>query len=148
MRQLADGEVAPISAGARPRVVVLGNGMVSARFVDNLSRLTSPTRVEITVLGEEPVPAYNRLLLAEVVGGTVDPASLTLPTAPGGVTVHLGRLAVRIDRANGLVVDAAGVQHRFDTLVLATGAAARVPDARQPRRLGGTVACAHPAHPR
>lgn len=133
MRQLADDEVASTLSGARPhRVVVVGNGMVSARFVDSLSRLTTPGRVEITVLGEESVPAYNRLLLAEVVGGTVDPASLTLPAAPSGVTLHLGRLAVRIDRSNGLVVDAAGVQHRFDTLVLATGAAARVPTLASP----------------
>jgi len=133
MRQLADLEMAPIPAGARPhRVVVLGNGMVSARFVDHLSRLSAPGSVEITVLGEEQVPAYNRLLLAEVVGGTVDPASLTLPAPPSGVTVHLGRLAVRIDRTNGLVEDAAGAHHWFDTLVLATGAAARVPTLASP----------------
>ena len=140
MRQLADDEVAASRSGARPhRVVVLGNGMVSARFVDSLSRLTTPGRVEITVLGEESVPAYNRLLLAEVVGGTVDPASLTLPAAPNGVTVHLGRPAVRIDRSTGLVVDAAGVEHRFDTLVLATGAAARVPTLASPNGWEGPL---------
>lgn len=140
MRQLADVEVASLSSDMRPhRVVVLGNGMVSARFVDNLCRLTTPDRVEITVLGEEPVPAYNRLLLAEVVGGTVDPASLTLPAAPGCVTIHLGRAAASIDRPKGLVVDATGVQHRYDTLVLATGAAARVPTLASPNGWEGLL---------
>lgn len=132
MRRLADDELIATSGAQPHRVVVLGNGMVSARFVDSLTRLLGPGRVQITVLGEEPVPAYNRLLLAEVVGGTVDPASLTLPAAPSGVTVHLGRLAVRIDRANGLVFDAGGQTHRYDTLVLATGAAARVPTLASP----------------
>ncbi|HEY3339008.1 MAG TPA: FAD-dependent oxidoreductase [Propionicimonas sp.] len=140
MRQLADGEAVAFAPGARPhRVVVLGNGMVSARFVDNLARLTTRARVEITVLGEESVPAYNRLLLAEVVGGTVDPASLTLPAAPGGVAVHLGRLAVSIDRVNRTVEDADGVRHRYDTLVLATGAAARVPTLASPDGWNGKL---------
>lgn len=115
-------------AAGRHRVVVVGHGMVAARFLDDLDRSVAPGTVEVTVLGEEQHRPYNRLLLAEVVAGDVDPASLTLPGTPSGVRVHTGRAAHRIDRLRGVVVDAAGEEYPFDTLVLATGAAARVPE--------------------
>lgn len=107
---------------------MVGHGLVAARFLDDLARHGDPTGVQVTVLGEERLPPYNRLLLAEVVAGEVDPTSLTLPGPPAGVTVHTGRRAVRIDRTRGFVVDDLHGRHPFDTLVLATGAAPRVPE--------------------
>ena len=116
------------AAAARHRIVVVGHGMVAARFLDDLSRSAEPGLAEVTVLGEELHRPYNRLLLAEVVSGEVDPAALVLAEPPAGMTVHTGRRAVRIDRTRGFVLDDAHEQHPFDTLVLATGAAARVPE--------------------
>ncbi len=102
------------------RIVVVGHGMVGHRFLADLAahRLEG-TRT--TVLGDEPHPAYNRILLPDVLLGRSDLAGLTLPETPG-VRLLRGRRAATIDRLRGVVVDSTGEEHPFDTLVLALGA--------------------------
>ncbi|GMA21903.1 FAD-dependent oxidoreductase [Arsenicicoccus piscis] len=109
------------------RVVVVGHGMVAARFVDELDRLVPAQQVDVTVLGEERERPYNRLLLSEVLSGRASIESLTLPDAPPHVRVHRGAAADRLDLGHGLVHDRTGGTHPFDTVVLATGASANIP---------------------
>ncbi|QJW34859.1 FAD-dependent oxidoreductase [Cellulosimicrobium protaetiae] len=114
------------------RVVVVGNGMVGSRFASDLVARcgTSPgtAAVEVTVLGAEEYEPYNRVLLSEVVAGKVDVAAIGLPGADDArVTVRRGTEAIAIDRAARRVVTGEGV-YPYDVVVLATGAAARVPD--------------------
>lgn len=111
------------------RVVVVGHGMVGSRFVEELLRRDEHHRFEVTVLGAEPYEPYNRVLLSEVVSGTVDVATLTLPAVPAGrAVVRTGVAAVRIDRATRTVLAEDASTYPYDQLVLATGAAARRPD--------------------
>src|ERR1700721_3166971 len=51
--------------GRRPRLVVVGNGMAGMRAVEELLA-RAPDRFAITVIGAEPHPNYNRILLASV----------------------------------------------------------------------------------
>ena len=51
------------------RVVVVGHGMVGARFVDDLHQRDPGGRFRTTVLGAEEYEPYNRVLLSEVVAG-------------------------------------------------------------------------------
>ena len=62
------------------RIVVIGNGMVGSRFVEDLIRRDLDHEFVITVLGAEEYEPYNRVLLSEVVAGAVDVAALSLPT--------------------------------------------------------------------
>lgn len=108
------------------RVLVVGNGMVGSRLVEDLDGAPG---VHVTVLGAEAYEPYNRVLLSEVVAGKVDVASIMLPRQrPASATVHPGTTALAVDRDARLVLDDAGAAHRYDVLVLATGARARVPD--------------------
>lgn len=102
------------------RIVVVGHGMVGHRFLADLAahRLED---LEVTVLGEEPHAAYNRILLPDVLLGRADLTGLALPTSPG-VRLLRGRRAVAIDRLRRVVADATGEEHPFDSLVLALGA--------------------------
>ncbi|WP_225753532.1 FAD-dependent oxidoreductase [Actinotalea sp. Marseille-Q4924] len=113
------------------RVVVVGNGMVGSRFVEELlGRVAGDAResLSVTVLGAEEHEPYNRVLLSEVVAGKVDVASITLPSpAEPRPTVLRGVAAVRLDRAARVVHASDGGTHPYDVLVLATGARARVP---------------------
>jgi assimilatory nitrate reductase electron transfer subunit len=110
------------------RVVVVGNGMVGSRFVEDLLAEDRAGRFSITVLGAEDCEPYNRVLLSEVVAGRYGLASLTLPTPTDPrLAVHRGAPAVGIDREDRVVLAADGSRHRYDLVVLATGAAARVP---------------------
>ncbi|WP_226344603.1 FAD-dependent oxidoreductase [Agilicoccus flavus] len=111
----------------RHRIVVVGHGMVAARFLDELDRRVPPGFCEVTVLGAEPHAPYNRLLLSEVVAGRADLHGLTLPDAPRDVRVLAGVSARRIRRGERVVEDDRGGRHGYDTLVLATGAQPRVP---------------------
>ena len=120
------GHVARRPIKAVHRVVVVGHGMVAARFVEELDRRVGE-RVDVTVLGAEPYLPYNRLLLSEVLGGRADIAGLTLPEPPAHVTVLTAATATSLHRSDRVVCDELGGRHHYDTLVLATGAAARVP---------------------
>ena len=108
------------------RVVVVGHGMVGSRFAEEL--VAADPTAEVTVLGREPVPAYNRVLLSGVVAGSTDPALLGVagPAHPR-VRVRTGVAAQDVDRATRLVTASDGERHPYDALVLATGSAARVP---------------------
>lgn len=115
------------------RIVIVGHGMVATRLLAELARLTvdRPDPLEVIVIGEEPHPPYNRLLLSEVLAGHADLGRLTLPQpAPtSGMTVRVlrGVRVTALDRGRRLVRCDDGSQHPYDTVVLATGAAARQP---------------------
>jgi assimilatory nitrate reductase electron transfer subunit len=116
------------------RLVVVGNGMVGARFVEDLLAADTAGRFDVTVLGDEACEPYNRVLLSEVVAGRYDVATLTLPSpSDSRLRVRRGQAAVHLDRVDRVVVTADGERHRYDQLVLATGASARIP------ALGGVV---------
>ncbi|MBO3083784.1 FAD-dependent oxidoreductase [Cellulomonas fengjieae] len=112
------------------RVVVVGHGMVGARFVDDLHQRDPDARFRTVVLGAEEYEPYNRVLLSEVVAGKLDVAAIALPRAAqrGVAEILPGTTAVTVDRCAGVVHDQAGERHPYDVLVLATGARARVPD--------------------
>lgn len=78
------------------RVVIVGGGMAAARLTQQLGAAPAVT---VTVIGEEPHPAYNRVLLAGVLAGQYPPEVITLPRPPAGTRWLGGTRAVRLDRA-------------------------------------------------
>ncbi|MFP5023195.1 FAD-dependent oxidoreductase [Pseudonocardia phyllosphaerae] len=109
------------------RVVVIGHGMVGARFADEVRRRDPDgARLALTVLGAESRPAYNRVLLSTVLAGGLRPEMVALPLAEG-VDVHTGVAATAIDRAARVVRTDDGAEHPYDELVLATGSRAVLP---------------------
>jgi assimilatory nitrate reductase electron transfer subunit len=110
------------------RLIVVGNGMVGSRFIEDLLGADTAGRYDVTVVGAEACEPYNRVLLSEVVAGKHDLSALTLPTPRSPrLTVLRGEHADHIDREDRVVVTAGGRRLRYDRLVLATGSAARVP---------------------
>lgn len=109
------------------RVVVVGNGMVGSRLVQLLAPHTGRS-LRVALLGEESGPAYNRVRLAEVIGGTAHPDVIRF-SPPSGFGVHWydDTAAVTLDRRLQVVIDQHGRRHPYDLLVLATGAEARLP---------------------
>lgn len=107
-------------------LVVIGNGMAAARFVEELGR-HALGRYSVLVIGAEPVLAYNRVLLSSLLAGEVGPDDIELkPRAwwqGQGVTLVYGRQALAIDVTGRRVVMAGGGSVPFAKLVLATGSA-------------------------
>ncbi|NYH55122.1 assimilatory nitrate reductase electron transfer subunit [Nocardiopsis arvandica] len=116
--------------GAYPRqIVVVGNGMVGARFAEEAARLDpAGERAHITVVGTEEHHAYNRVLLSGVVAGdyTPDQIRLPVPDTPG-VTVRTGTTATALDTDNRTLTLDDGTHLPYDELVMATGARAAFP---------------------
>lgn len=121
------------------RIVVVGNGMVGARFVEDLMKADAALGYRVTVIGDEAAQAYNRVLLSDVVSGKRDPNALALPVVNDPRVVYRrGEPVGQIDRERKLVITGDGGRYRYDKLVLATGARARLP--RLPGLLGGSFA--------
>jgi len=115
--------------GAQSRLVVIGNGMVGQRFLEQLVD-AAKGRFEITVLGEEPRAAYDRVRLSAYFSGkTADDLSV-VPAgffARHGIDLRLSERAVAIDREAKVVRTASGADPAYDTLVIATGSYPFVP---------------------
>ncbi len=112
----------------RLRIVVVGNGMVGHYYVEQLIKRLPET--DITILGGEPRPAYDRVHLSEVFDGK-KPEDLALVTREQyeslGVKAHFGDPVTAIDRENCTVTTRLGRCFAYDKLVLATGSWAFVP---------------------
>ncbi len=112
------------------RVVVVGNGMVSVRFCEKLLEYDKIERFQITVLGEECRPAYDRVQLTSFFEKESADELLLEPAdwyENNGITLTLGDRVVEIDRKNKTVSTASGCQHSYDHLILATGSSPFVP---------------------
>ncbi|WNM25441.1 FAD-dependent oxidoreductase [Demequina capsici] len=107
------------------RIVVIGDGMVGSRFAELL--VEADLGAHVTLLGKEPVPAYNRVLLSSVVAGTKSADLLRIAKEHPRIMRRTGVSAVTVDRDLMTVVDSTGRTHPYAALVLATGSAARVP---------------------
>ncbi len=112
------------------RLVVVGNGMVGQRFVEALAERDIERRWAVTVLGEEPRRAYDRVALSSYFDG-VDAADLDL-VAEGcydgrDYVLHLDEAVSAIDREARTVTTSRGRSLDYDAVVLATGSAPFVP---------------------
>ncbi|MDT0331939.1 nitrite reductase large subunit NirB [Nocardiopsis lambiniae] len=108
-------------------LVVIGNGMVGHRLVEALRDRDGAGHWHITVVGEEPRTAYDRVALSSYFdGATADDLSLGDLSGPA-VDVHVDERATAIDRATRTVTTSTGRTLTYDRLVLATGSSPFVP---------------------
>lgn len=108
-------------------LVIVGNGMAAARFVEEMAK-RSLGRYAIAVIGDEPRLAYNRVLLSSVLAGEATSQEIELKSAAWwrdrGVTVTYGCAATSVDPSQRTVQLANGVSVSYSKLVLATGSSA------------------------
>ncbi|WP_248797066.1 nitrite reductase large subunit NirB [Pseudomonas sp. MWU13-2105] len=113
----------------RPTLVVIGNGMVGHHCVEQLVERGALAQYQIHVFSEEPQRAYDRVHLSEYFSGR-DAQALALGDIALyqtlGVTLHLGRPVLEIDRERREVITTDGCV-AYDKLVLATGSFPFVP---------------------
>jgi ferredoxin-nitrate reductase len=125
------GAAVPRNGTALRRLVVVGGGMAGMATVEALLAHAGPGCWDITIVGAELDPPYNRVLLSQVLTGAVGEAELTLRhprwLADRGITLRLGVPARLIDTAQGTVELADGELLPYDDLVLATGSRPFVP---------------------
>lgn len=121
--------ITPLSAN-KPHLVVVGNGMVGHHFVEQIIAQGGHELFHITVFGEEPHLAYDRVHLSEYFTGK-GAADLAMTDGSlyddNGVRYFTNSLVTQIDRAAKLLVLKSGEILSYDKLVLATGSYPFVP---------------------
>lgn len=121
----------------KKKVVVVGNGMVGQRFMENLLKIDENKECQITTFCEEPRAAYNRVKLTSYFE-TRDPSALSMTSEfddegrtvwydENGVELLLGDKCVAVDAEKKTVTGASGKTIDYDVCVMATGSYPFVP---------------------
>jgi nitrite reductase (NADH) large subunit len=123
----------------RRSLVVIGNGMVGHRLVEELAARGLHREYRIFVFGEEPRPAYDRVHLSNLFAGS-SAEDLALANRDWyrahGINLITGDPIVLIEPDDHRVTSRLGDTVRYDKLVLATGAAPFVPSIKNGDRPG------------
>ncbi len=106
------------------RLIIIGNGMASVRLCEELAR-RAPGRFAVTVIGAEPEPGYNRVLLSSHLAGETSLDDIALRPREwyeaAGIALLTGSLVTAVDaHARSVTLDD-NRRLPFDRLVFATG---------------------------
>ncbi|WP_234265693.1 nitrite reductase large subunit NirB [Hydrogenophaga sp. NFH-34] len=121
------------TTSAPTHIVVAGHGMVGHRFVEALLQHCPDlpaAGLRVTVLGEEPRPAYDRVHLSDFFSGRSAEALSLVPDGfydRPGLRLRLNARVVAIERRARTLQLADGEVIAYDRLVLATGSTPFVP---------------------
>lgn len=112
------------------KIIVVGNGMVGFKFCEKFISKPGQEKYQITVFGEEPRRAYDRVHLSEYFAGkTADDLSLSTTEwyKENNIILNTSELITDINREEKTIHTHLEKKHHYDYLVLATGSAAFVP---------------------
>ncbi|MEM7525389.1 MAG: FAD-dependent oxidoreductase [Pseudomonadota bacterium] len=109
---------------ARRKLLVVGAGMAAMRAIEELIA-RAPDAYAITVVGAEPRPAYNRIMLSPVLAGEKAFEDIVTHDAPwfaaNGINYIPGRSVDAVDRDGRTATLSDGRVLTWDRLLLATG---------------------------
>lgn len=114
----------------KKRIVVVGNGMVGHKFIDNLVNHADAENYQVITFSEEPRLAYDRVQLSKYFSGsTAEDLMLTSEDYYNEKSVEfiLKDKVVDLDLENKEVITASGRREGYDKLILATGSFPFVP---------------------
>ncbi len=108
----------------KQKLVMVGNGMAGVRCLEEILK-TDSDMFEITVVGSEPHPNYNRILLSSVLQGTTQLEEITINDfkwyEQHQIQLFTGETVVAIDHKSQIVMTDKGRGLYYDRLILATG---------------------------
>ncbi|MBT7870683.1 MAG: NAD(P)/FAD-dependent oxidoreductase, partial [Thiotrichales bacterium] len=106
------------------KLVVIGNGMAGVRSVEELLKV-APNQYDITVIGDEPHPNYNRIMLSPLLSGEKNFDEIIINSldwyADNNITLLTGSAATKINRVHRNVELSNGRKVDYDRLLIATG---------------------------
>ncbi len=114
----------------KQKIIVIGNGMVGHKFLQNVVDSNQAANFDISVLCAEPRAAYDRVQLSAYFSAN---SAKDLSLVDDGffeqnnIALKLNCQAIKIDREGKTVTTQAGECLPYDKLVLATGSTAFVP---------------------
>ncbi|PJC87099.1 nitrite reductase (NAD(P)H) [Vibrio sp. HA2012] len=112
------------------KLVVIGNGMVGHRYIEDFVEKADISNFEITIFCEEPRVAYDRVHLSSYFSHhTSEELSLVKSGfyENNGINILVGEKAVNINRGKKIIFSSSGREVAYDKLILATGSYPWVP---------------------
>ncbi|SMF04792.1 assimilatory nitrite reductase (NAD(P)H) large subunit precursor [Alteromonadaceae bacterium Bs31] len=112
------------------KIVVVGNGMVGHKLIDNLIQHEEADQFELITFSEEPRLAYDRVQLSSYfAGASAEDLMMTSESyyQENGVNYILNDKVIEVKVAENKVITASGREESYDKLVLATGSFPFVP---------------------
>ena len=112
------------------KIIVIGNGMVGYKFCEKFVAKDASNNFKITVFGEEPRPAYDRVHLSEYFENK---DAKNLEMAPrswyedNGIELITNSRVSDISRKSKTITTTNDNKYDYDYIVLATGSSAFVP---------------------
>jgi nitrite reductase (NAD(P)H) len=134
----------------KKRAAVIGLGMVGISFIEKLLKYdldSGRDEWEVTVFGEEPYIAYNRVGLTQYFSDRsteslyLNPLEWYSSHAKGKLTYHTSNLVTSIDSHAKYLKTASGQQFHYDECILATGSDAALPPYLSPQQFQSTRGC-------
>lgn len=111
----------------KQKLVMIGNGMAGIRTIEEILD-RNPDLFEITVIGEEPYPNYNRIMLSNILQKKMSVEETILNDyewyKEQGITLINDDKVEKIDRVSKSVTTKKGVTVEYDKLIIATGSTA------------------------
>lgn len=114
----------------RKKLLLIGNGMAGMRCIEEIIKL-KPDVFDITVIGAEPRPNYNRILLSKVLHGEHSFQEIILNDwtwyEQNSVRLLAGETVWQIDTKSRYVDTMSGLRVSYDRLIIATGSSPFIP---------------------
>jgi nitrite reductase (NADH) large subunit len=113
------------------KIIVIGNGMVGYKFCEKFVSKSNTDQFKITVFGDEPRPAYDRVHLSEYFEKRDAKALEMAPRSwyeEHGIELITNERVTDIHRASKKITTTKELHYKYDYLVLATGSAPFVPN--------------------
>lgn len=114
---------------SKQRLVMIGNGMAGVRTIEEIID-RDPDKFDITIIGKEPYPNYNRIMLSNILQKkmTVEETIMNPYSwyEENGIALITGEKATRVNREKHIVETEKGREIPYDICIFATGSKAFV----------------------
>lgn len=108
----------------RKKLILIGNGMAGVRAIEHLLKL-NPDAYDITIIGSEPHPNYNRIMLSSVLAGEADLKNIMINDwewyQENHIQLYTGHTVRYINTQRKSVITDQGLEAVYDELIIATG---------------------------
>ncbi|MGO4886682.1 nitrite reductase large subunit NirB [Anaerobacillus sp. MEB173] len=108
----------------KQKLVLIGNGMAGVRCIEEIVNI-DPHAFDITIIGSEPHPNYNRILLSTVLQGGTSPKEIIINDQKWyddhNIQLFTGETVVEINKEKQEIKTNKGKEVCYDKLIIATG---------------------------
>ncbi|XVL11907.1 nitrite reductase large subunit NirB [Staphylococcus xylosus] len=113
----------------KEKLVMIGNGMAGLRTIEEILERNAE-KYEITIIGKEPYPNYNRIMLSNILQKKMTVEETIMNSYDWYKENHIqlitGDTVVEVNRALKYVTTKAGCKFEYDVCIFATGSKAFV----------------------